>query len=296
MVFQSYALYPHMTVRENMSFPLKVAGLDRATIQRQVEEAAALLALTPHLDRKPAQLSGGQRQRVAMGRAIVRKPNAFLMDEPLSNLDAKLRVDMRREVAGIQRKLGVTTLYVTHDQTEAMTLGDRVVVMRGGVIQQVGDPQGLYNRPANRFVAEFIGSPPMNFLPATLAAGRLRSPLGEAPVPNRVPADVGDGEVVLGIRPEHFEIGEVPAEGSARLRAPVVAVESIGSDLFAQLAVGGSDGGSGESRGTGEWGDLVITARLPPRSGIRAGEIAELWYPVDRLHLFDPTTGRSLGS
>nr|MBA3574489.1 ATP-binding cassette domain-containing protein [Pseudonocardiales bacterium] len=178
MVFQSYALYPHMTVRENMAFPLRLAKVDRATINSKVEEAAGVLDLTQHLDRKPANLSGGQRQRVAMGRAIVRSPKAFLMDEPLSNLDAKLRVQMRTEVSRLQRRLGTTTVYVTHDQTEAMTLGDRVVVMRGGVVQQVGAPQHLYDHPVNLFVAGFIGSPSMNFLPGTVENGELSTALG----------------------------------------------------------------------------------------------------------------------
>src|SRR5919108_457138 len=178
MVFQSYALYPHMTVRENMGFPLKLAKVDKAEINRKVEEVAKILDLTHHLDRKPANMSGGQRQRVAMGRAIVRSPKAFLMDEPLSNLDAKLRVQMRTSVSKLQKRLGTTTVYVTHDQTEAMTLGDRVVVMRGGVVQQIGAPQHLYEHPANLFVAGFIGSPAMNFLPAELAEGAIRSALG----------------------------------------------------------------------------------------------------------------------
>src|SRR5687768_8327377 len=175
MVFQSYALYPHMTVRENMGFPLKLAKVDKAEINRKVEEAAQILDLTHHLDRKPANMSGGQRQRVAMGRAIVRSPKAFLMDEPLSNLDAKLRVQMRTQISRIQKNLGTTTLYVTHDQTEAMTLGDRVVVMRAGVVQQVGSPAHLYAHPANLFVAGFIGSPAMNFLSATVEEGRFRT-------------------------------------------------------------------------------------------------------------------------
>src|SRR5919206_2281004 len=172
MVFQSYALYPHMTVRENMGFPLKLAKVDKAEINRKVEEAAKILDLTHHLDRKPANMSGGQRQRVAMGRAIVRSPKAFLMDEPLSNLDVKLRVQMRTQIARIQKNLGTTTLYVTHDQTEAMTLGDRVAVMRSGVIQQVDTPKVLYEQPTNLFVAGFIGSPAMNFLPARIEDGR----------------------------------------------------------------------------------------------------------------------------
>jgi multiple sugar transport system ATP-binding protein len=209
MVFQSYALYPHMTVRENMAFGLKLARVDQAEIDRKVNQAAELLELSELLNRKPANLSGGQRQRVAMGRAIVRSPQAFLMNEPLSNLDAKLRVQMRTTVARLQNQLGTTTVYVTHDQTEAMTLGDRVSVMRAGVIQQVGTPEELYQRPANLFVAGFIGSPAMNFLPGTLEDGRLRTALGDVELPGEVNAKVrraGAGrELIVGIRPEHFE-------------------------------------------------------------------------------------------
>src|SRR3954471_10635692 len=186
MVFQNYALYPHMTVRENMGFALKLAKVDDAEINRKVEEAAKILDLTAHLDRKPANLSGGQRQRVAMGRAIVRDPSVFLMDEPLSNLDAKLRVQMRTEVTRIQQRLGTTTVYVTHDQTEAMTLGDRVAVMRAGELQQVDTPKKLYNHPRNIFVAGFIGSPSMNFLPAHVGGGKVRLPFGEIDLPQGV--------------------------------------------------------------------------------------------------------------
>ena len=184
MVFQNYALYPHMTVRENMGFALKLAKEDEAVIRERVDEAARILDLEPHLERKPANLSGGQRQRVAMGRAIVRSPKVFLMDEPLSNLDAKLRVQMRTEVSRIQQRVGTTTVYVTHDQVEAMTLGDRVAVMRGGVIQQVDSPKNLYEKPQNLFVAGFIGSPSMNFLPAKLEDGRIKLPFGDAPLPD----------------------------------------------------------------------------------------------------------------
>src|ERR671924_1228392 len=186
MVFQNYALYPHMTVRDNMGFALKLRGLDRAEINQKVEEAARILDLEQHLDRKPSQLSGGQRQRVAMGRAIVRDPAAFLMDEPLSNLDAKLRVQMRTEVSRIQQRLGTTTVYVTHDQTEAMTLGDRVAVMRSGVLQQVDTPMELYNNPVNLFVAGFIGSPAMNFMPATVEGDTIKLPLGDVRLPQQV--------------------------------------------------------------------------------------------------------------
>ncbi|MDP9261657.1 MAG: sn-glycerol-3-phosphate ABC transporter ATP-binding protein UgpC, partial [Actinomycetota bacterium] len=213
MVFQNYALYPHMTVRENMGFALKLAKEDSGEISKRVEEAARILDLQDHLERKPANLSGGQRQRVAMGRAIVRSPKAFLMDEPLSNLDAKLRVQMRTEVSRIQQRVGTTTVYVTHDQVEAMTLGDRVAVMRSGVIQQVDSPKNLYERPNNLFVAGFIGSPSMNFLPARLEGDTLKLPFGDMKLPDEVRARMqGDGklrEVIAGIRPEHFEDAQV---------------------------------------------------------------------------------------
>ena len=209
MVFQSYALYPHMTVRENMAFALRLAKVAKAEVNRKVQEAADILDLNEHLERKPANLSGGQRQRVAMGRAIVRDPSAFLMDEPLSNLDAKLRVQMRAQVARIQRKLNTTTVYVTHDQTEAMTLGDRVAVMLSGVLQQVGTPMELYDNPANLFVAGFIGSPGMNFMPATLENGTAHLPMVDVPLPSetleRLGSHRGSGDVIAGIRPEDFE-------------------------------------------------------------------------------------------
>ena len=219
MVFQNYALYPHMTVRDNMGFALKIAGEDKATINQKVEEAATILDLSGHLDRKPANLSGGQRQRVAMGRAIVRSPSAFLMDEPLSNLDAKLRVQMRTEVSRIQQRLGVTTVYVTHDQTEAMTLGDRVAVMRAGQLQQVDSPKELYNNPRNIFVAGFIGSPSMNFFTAHVEGGKVRLPFGEVDLQEGVQAG---GEVIAGIRPEDFEDASLDGRppGPPRLRGP----------------------------------------------------------------------------
>src|SRR5689334_11030823 len=217
MVFQSYALYPHMTVRENMAFPLKLAKVDKAEIDRKVTEAAKILDLTQHLDRKPANMSGGQRQRVAMGRAIVRSPKAFLMDEPLSNLDAKLRVQMRTMVSKLQQRLETTTVYVTHDQTEAMTLGDRIVVMRSGVVQQIGSPQHLYEQPANLFVAGFIGSPAMNFLPARLENDTLRTALGDLALSDQLRQTLSSAQaerdVIVGIRPEHFEDAALVEEG-----------------------------------------------------------------------------------
>ncbi|MBK5940166.1 ABC transporter ATP-binding protein [Halochromatium roseum] len=214
MVFQSYALYPHMSVRDNLAFPLKLAKRDRAEIDRRVEQAAALLELGSMLDRKPAALSGGQRQRVAMGRAIVREPAAFLLDEPLSNLDAKLRGQMRNQLAALQRRLGTTTVYVTHDQTEAMTLGDRIAVLRDGEIQQVGSPQDLYRRPANLFVAGFIGAPAMNLLPARIEGEKLRLPMTTLPIPaglrDALPANTE--AVIAGIRPEHFRSAQLRPE------------------------------------------------------------------------------------
>src|SRR6201995_3690248 len=240
MVFQSYALYPHMTVRENMGFALKLAKRPQKEIDDKVNEAARVLDLTQHLDRKPSNLSGGQRQRVAMGRAIVRDPAAFLMDEPLSNLDAKLRVQMRTEVSRIQRRLGTTTVYVTHDQTEAMTLGDRVAVMRAGILQQVGAPPELYHRPDNLFVAGFIGSPSMNFLPSRVDDSTLHTPLGEIPLTGRLRQAPGRAEAprepMIGIRPENFEdAAQVPAaarDNGVSFRASIDVLESMGSDVF----------------------------------------------------------------
>src|SRR5690348_5428300 len=237
MVFQSYALYPHMTVRDNIAFALKLAKRPQSEIDAKVSEAAEILDLQNHLDRKPANLSGGQRQRVAMGRAIVRSPKAFLMDEPLSNLDAKLRVQMRAEVSRIQKSLATTTLYVTHDQTEAMTLGDRVVVMRGGVVQQVGSPTELYQRPQNLFVAGFIGSPSMNFMAGSLEDGKLRTGLGDITLSGRMRQEVessGTGrEVIVGIRPENFEDASfVPPHERPKgltFHADIDVIESLGA-------------------------------------------------------------------
>jgi multiple sugar transport system ATP-binding protein len=304
MVFQSYALYPHMTVRDNMGFALKLAGVDQAEINRKVEEAAKVLDLTQHLDRKPANLSGGQRQRVAMGRAIVRDPQAFLMDEPLSNLDAKLRVQMRAEVARLQNQLGTTTVYVTHDQTEAMTLGDRVAVMRAGVLQQVDTPQVLYDHPVNLFVAGFIGSPAMNFFPATVDGDRVKFALGEFALPDRLRGPAS-GEVLLGIRPEDFEdaslVGDKPGH---RFEAQVSLVESLGSDLFAyidyegehvqseELAELAADAGVTDLPSAGEANQAV--ARLEPASEIKAGSKAQLWLDTSKVHMFDPRGGESL--
>jgi multiple sugar transport system ATP-binding protein len=313
MVFQNYALYPHMTVRENMGFALSLAGVDKAEIDRKVEEAAETLDLTKHLDRKPVNLSGGQRQRVAMGRAIVRDPKVFLMDEPLSNLDAKLRVQMRTEVARLQSDLETTMIYVTHDQTEAMTLGDRVAVMRAGVLQQVGSPEELYQRPTNLFVAGFIGSPAMNFMPAEISGGTIKLPIGEVDA-----GDLGglelppEGRVVAGIRPESFEDVEivqdsVKGERGIVFDAEIDLVESLGSDLYVYFHI--------ESEGiqSDQLADLVgerlaetgaaglregqeqIVARLEPTSKVRRKQTARLWADTAKLHLFDPVSGERLG-
>jgi multiple sugar transport system ATP-binding protein len=312
MVFQNYALYPHMTVRENMGFALSLAKVDKDEIKQKVEEAAEKLDLVKHLDRKPANLSGGQRQRVAMGRAIVRDPKVFLMDEPLSNLDAKLRVQMRTEVARLQSDLGTTMVYVTHDQTEAMTLGDRVAVMRGGVLQQVGSPEELYQRPKNLFVAGFIGSPAMNFMVAEISGGKISLPIGEVD-PARVdglelPAE---GKAVAGIRPESFEDATIvpdqtKAERGLTFEAEIDMIESLGSDLYAYFHI--------ESEGvqSDQLADLVgerlaetgaaglregqeqIVARLEPTSKVKRRQTAQLWADTAKLHLFDPESGERL--
>ena len=309
MVFQNYALYPHMTVRENMGFALKLAGVDKAEIDRKVEDAARTLDLEPHLDRRPANLSGGQRQRVAMGRAIVRDPKAFLMDEPLSNLDAKLRVQMRTEVARLQSELETTTVYVTHDQTEAMTLGDRVAVMRAGRLLQVATPEELYHRPRNLFVAGFIGSPAMNFMPAEFAGGKLKFPLGEVDA-SQVPGG-GEGQVIVGLRPENIEdatiVGDdVKGERGITFEAEIDLVESLGSDLYAYFHVEServeSDqledlvGESISETGGGglREGQERVVARLDPTSKVRRRQRAQLWADTAKLHLFDPETGERL--
>jgi len=305
MVFQSYALYPHMTVRQNIAFPLTLAKLKKAEIAQKVEEAAKILDLTELLDRKPAQLSGGQRQRVAMGRAIVRNPKAFLMDEPLSNLDAKLRVQMRSEISRLQDKLGTTTVYVTHDQTEAMTLGDRVVVLLAGVAQQIGTPEELYNRPANLFVAGFIGSPAMNFFPATMTDVGVRLPFGEATLTQEVHDLLArhqtPNNVIVGIRPEHLEDAAV-LDGYARIRAltfdvTVDMVESLGADKYlhfeiegagahaAQLAELATESGAAENE---------FVARVSTESQAKQGDTIQLAFDTSKLTIFDADTGKNL--
>ncbi len=305
MVFQSYALYPHMTVRQNIAFPLTLAKMKKDEVARKVDEAAKILDLTDFLDRKPAQLSGGQRQRVAMGRAIVRDPKAFLMDEPLSNLDAKLRVQMRSEIARLQKRLGTTTVYVTHDQTEAMTLGDRVVVMLGGVAQQIGAPEELYNSPANLFVAGFIGSPSMNFFPATLTDVGVRLPFGEVMLTQEVHDLLArhhkPNNVIVGVRPEHLEDAAL-LDGYARIRAlmfevTVDMVESLGADKYvhfksegagaqaAQLAELAAESGAAENE---------FVARVSVESKVTRGKTIQLAFDTSKIAIFDADTGQNL--
>jgi multiple sugar transport system ATP-binding protein len=310
MVFQSYALYPHMTVRENMGFALRLAKVRKTEISQRVEEAAKILDLTEQLERKPANLSGGQRQRVAMGRAIVRQPAAFLMDEPLSNLDAKLRVQMRTEVSRIQQRLGTTTVYVTHDQVEAMTLGDRVAVMRLGVIQQVGPPKELYGEPVNLFVAGFIGSPAMNFTPAKIDGNTIVLPILEAPLPDELHSKLdGTRELIAGIRPEDFEdaslVSDEARERGATFKTKIDVLEWMGAELYAHFSIEQQGIESQElaelaaAAGTADvpsaGGDEEqIVARLDSASEAREGQEIELFVDLSKLHLFDLETGRNI--
>jgi multiple sugar transport system ATP-binding protein len=319
MVFQNYALYPHMSVYDNMAFGLKLRRVDRKEIRRRVEEAARVLGLGDQLKKKPRQLSGGQRQRVAMGRAIVREPQAFLMDEPLSNLDAKLRVQMRGEIARIQRDLGVTSIYVTHDQVEAMTMGDLVAVMKKGVLQQVDTPQRLYAHPVNLFVGGFIGSPAMNMVEATLEAtngdvhavfGSNRLAVDQAALRGRIGEYTGR-RVVLGIRPEDIEDAALVTDAPTdrRIDAAVDLVEAMGSDMYVHFAVDAppvltedtkelaSDAGAevlemiadqAEERKT------TFIGRMNPRTGAREGEPLEVFVDTRQLHFFDLDTGDSI--
>ena len=300
MVFQSYALYPHKTVRENIAFPLLMAGLPESEITSRVDEAARILELTALLDRKPALLSGGQRQRVAMGRAIVRKPAAFLMDEPLSNLDAKLRVQMRAEIAGLQRRLKVTTIYVTHDQVEAMTMGDRVAVMKGGVLQQVDTPQNLYNRPENVFIAAFIGSPSMNLYGAVLNGTTLTLGSNSFSIPDRVferrPSltCASSRQVIVGIRPEHMNDATI-RPSSVEISAPVTLVEALGSESMVHLDVDAPWVDAGDPDAVAGIGDKkTAVARFSPKSTIRAGDIARIALDAEELHFFEPETRTSI--
>jgi len=282
MVFQNYALYPHMTVAENMGFALKIAGTAREEIQKRVNEAAKILGLEEYLERKPKALSGGQRQRVAMGRAIVRQPKVFLMDEPLSNLDAKLRVQTRTQIASLQRRLGVTTVYVTHDQVEAMTMGDRVAVLKDGVLQQCDAPRAMYDRPVNVFVAGFIGSPAMNLLekiPLEESSVRVGSHSLALPAKALAAAKTqNDGEITLGIRPESFEM----ATSGSGLPITVNVVEELGADAFLygslELPSGSQD----------------IVARVDARKPPRRGEVVHLSVRAEETHLFSGKTGERL--
>ncbi len=312
MVFQNYALYPHMTVRDNMGFALKLAKVPDAEINQKVNEAAKILDLEQHLERKPANLSGGQRQRVAMGRAIVRSPSVFLMDEPLSNLDAKLRVQMRTEISRIQQRMNTTTIYVTHDQTEAMTLGDRIAVMRAGLLQQVGPPSELYGHPNNLFVAGFIGSPSMNFLAGEIEGDSVKLPIGNVRIPDalrhRLETGSGGGRsgVIAGLRPEHFEDASLVAERTrgVTFKAHIDVLESMGSEFYAYFVVESeqvssreleelaADSGGADLPST--QGGTQITVRLAAESRVRQGEDLELWFDANHLQLFDPESGRSL--
>ena len=312
MVFQNYALYPHMTVRENMGFALKLAKTPQSEIDTKVSEAAKILDLEQHLDRKPANLSGGQRQRVAMGRAIVRNPSVFLMDEPLSNLDAKLRVQMRTEISRIQQQLETTTIYVTHDQTEAMTLGDRIAVMRAGILQQVGPPSELYGHPSNLFVAGFIGSPSMNFLSGEISGDTVHLPIGDVRIPDelrrRLESGSGGGRrgVIAGLRPEHFEDASLVPDRSAGtvFKAKIDVLESMGSEYYAYFVVASEQVSSAELEELAEdiggadlpraQGGVQVTARLAAESRVQQGQEAELWFDSKHVQLFDAESGQSL--
>jgi multiple sugar transport system ATP-binding protein len=315
MVFQSYALYPHLSVYDNIAFGLKIKKVPKEEIERRVADAARVLDLEPYLKRKPRALSGGQRQRVAMGRAIVREPAAFLMDEPLSNLDAKLRVQMRAEIAGLQRDLGVTTIYVTHDQVEAMTMGDRVAVMRKGELQQVADPQTLYDHPVNLFVAGFIGSPAMNMIEATVArtngtvtatVGSQTLALTEETLAARPALKRYDGRtVVLGVRPEDLEDAELASETppERRFRGQVTLTEALGSEIIVHFTMDAkqattedvrelaADAGDDRLRRGEEQAQAALVGRFGARSRVRSGQTAEVAVDSRALHFFDPETG-----
>ncbi|MGH2994829.1 MAG: ABC transporter ATP-binding protein [Gaiellaceae bacterium] len=316
MVFQSYALYPHLTVYENIAFSLRLKGEKKAEIDRRVHEAARVLGLEAFLKRKPRALSGGQRQRVAIGRAIVRQPQAFLMDEPLSNLDAKLRVQQRAEISRLQNELGVTTVYVTHDQVEAMTMGDRIAVMRKGELQQVGQPQELYDRPVNLFVGGFIGSPAMNMFEAQLErsdgglavrVGDQRVALGQEALAVHPALRAYEGRtVILGIRPEELEDASLVADAPAdrRLRAKVELIEALGSELVVHASIEAKPALTEDvrelARDVGEEleeepaGTTTLVGRFGSRSRVRQGETAEIAVDTRALHFFDPETGAGI--
>jgi len=333
MVFQNYALYPHMNVRENMGFALKLRKMDKSEINRRVEEAARILSIERFLDRKPKALSGGQRQRVALGRAIVREPKAFLMDEPLSNLDAKLRVQMRTEIAKLHNRIGTTTIYVTHDQTEAMTMADRIVVLKDGLVQQIDSPQRMYDRPDNVFVAGFIGSPAMNFIQAHLekenggyvvkfgntSLSLTQEEIGEAKEKGYDPEQYSGKDVVLGVRPEDIEDAGTEAaaavggaEGPNTIEVEAQVIESMGSEKYIYFDVGKEQhvhlqsvaemtdevGGGADEEASGEsaedtTGELMV-ARVSPESEAREGEQMRLVIDTSKIHLFDPETEKAI--
>jgi multiple sugar transport system ATP-binding protein len=285
MVFQSYALYPHMSVYDNLAFGLKLRKVPKDEIRKRVEEAAATIELTNLLDRKPKQLSGGQRQRVALGRAIVREPEVFLMDEPLSNLDAKLRVQTRAEIARLHQRLRTTVVYVTHDQVEAMTMGDRIAVMNFGVLQQVGAPQDLYEKPLNKFVAGFIGSPAMNFIEVTQETENgkavLKNASLELPVSDKLSSAIADApkELTAGIRPEHFQTLDGPPSGEgAMIHAVTDVVEFLGNEELLHISLGEHD----------------LVAIVDASRRIRPGDVIDLWVPIEKIHLFEAEDGKAL--
>ncbi|WKD58410.1 Trehalose import ATP-binding protein SugC [Corynebacterium capitovis DSM 44611] len=293
MVFQNYALYPHMSVRENMGFALKLAGMSKTEINEKVEEAARTLDLTEYLDRKPKALSGGQRQRVAMGRAIVRNPQVFLMDEPLSNLDAKLRVQTRTQIASLQRRMGVTTLYVTHDQTEALTMGDRIAVLNFGKLQQVGTPRELYDTPRNVFVAGFIGSPAMNIATFTIDGSTARLGTAAIPLSPDLVSRAGGNEIILGFRPESLRIVTGGADHS--IPVEVEFVEELGSDsyIYGQLAGGGWVPEGAIDNSTDNSTDNIVV-RTPPRPNVQPGDIIDVQIVDGGLHAFSARTRERL--
>jgi multiple sugar transport system ATP-binding protein len=299
MVFQSYALYPHMTVAQNIAFSLRLSHVPKQEIKRRVQETARLLAIENLLDRRPKQLSGGQRQRVAMGRAIIRQPQAFLMDEPLSNLDAKLRVTMRGEIESLQKRLAVTTVYVTHDQVEAMTMGDRVAVLLDGVLQQVATPTEVYDRPANLFVAGFIGSPPMNLAQATVQDGSVK--LGDTAIPVPAGVSLNSGQkVIVGVRPE--DVQGSGRNGRVSLRATIERVEALGASLLGYFRVDAEPPTGTAAVVAEELEDAPLTgvggtlfcATFEPRAAVRTGDSVEVTVDPERLHFFDPETEESL--
>lgn len=306
MVFQSYALYPHLTVYENIAFPMRLTKgqFTKEQIDEKVQYAATMLELTEHLGRKPANLSGGQRQRVAMGRAIVRDADAFLFDEPLSNLDAKLRGQMRAEIARLQRELNTTSVYVTHDQTEAMTLGDRVAVLKKGLLQQIASPRELYEQPANLFVAGFIGSPSMNFLPGTVEGNVFSTPLGKIEIPDRAAkAGAGRDIVLAGIRPEFFEdatqLSEVQLSKGTTFTAEISHSEWLGNEQYAYVGYETDERVADALQNLAEEMDAdelrtQLVVEVDATSRFRGGDTAELWLDTRRMHLFDPVSGENL--